>query len=208
MNGTRKASLAFNNVLTEELVAMPAAPFAEVVVAPMCFYSKGIDVAMIVHGDDFFAEGRAEAPASGGRVLAEQVPDQPRELGGHTAQERYQILPAREHLRHRRLDLDGRPCAQQEAGGRVQPWRSHGRSYATTPGSKATAANQEIQVARGKVALGLVMRGKSTPRVLDEARRHRVVRYIAGHLDWLFRWQGGGETLKALWPGGRRSRSR
>ena len=61
MNGTRKASLAFGSVLTEELVAMPAAPFAEVVVAPMCFYSKVVDVALIVHGDDFFAEGRAEA---------------------------------------------------------------------------------------------------------------------------------------------------
>ena len=56
MNGTRKASLAFGSVVTEELVAMLAAPFAEVVVAPMCF--DRIDVAMIVHGDDFFAEGR------------------------------------------------------------------------------------------------------------------------------------------------------
>ena len=46
--------------VTEELVAMPAAPFAEVVVAPRCFHSKGIDVAMIVRGDDFFAEGRAK----------------------------------------------------------------------------------------------------------------------------------------------------
>ena len=53
--------MAFGSVVTEKLVAMPTAPFAEVVVAPMCFYSKGIDVAMIVHGDDFFAEGRAEA---------------------------------------------------------------------------------------------------------------------------------------------------
>ena len=61
MNGTRKASLAFGSVVTKELVSMPAAPFAEVVVAPMCFYIKGIDVAMIVHGGDFFAEGRAEA---------------------------------------------------------------------------------------------------------------------------------------------------
>ena len=61
MNGTRKASLAFGGVVTEELVAVFAAPFAEVVVAPMCVYSKGIDVAMIVHGDDFFAEGRGEA---------------------------------------------------------------------------------------------------------------------------------------------------
>ena len=41
------------------------------------------------------------------------------------------------------------------------------------------------------------MRGTSTPRVLDEARLHRVMRYIAGTLgvDWLFRWQGGVETL-------------
>ena len=56
-----QASLAFGSVVTEELVALLAAPFAEVVVAPLCFYSKEIDVAMIVHGDDFFAEGRAEA---------------------------------------------------------------------------------------------------------------------------------------------------
>ena len=51
MNGTRKATLAFGSVVTEELVAMPAAPCAEVVVAPMCLCSKGIDVTMIVHGD-------------------------------------------------------------------------------------------------------------------------------------------------------------
>ena len=38
MNGTRKASLAFGSVVTKELVAMPAAPFAAVVVAPMCFF--------------------------------------------------------------------------------------------------------------------------------------------------------------------------
>ena len=44
---------------------------------------------------------------------------------------------------------------------------------------------------------GLVMRGVSTPRVLDEARRP-VVRHIPGapSVDWLFRWQGGGESLK------------
>ena len=40
---------------------MLATPFAEVVAAPLCFYSKWVDVAMIVYGDDFFAEGRAEA---------------------------------------------------------------------------------------------------------------------------------------------------
>ena len=44
---------------------------------------------------------------------------------------------------------------------------------------------------------GLVMRGMSTPRVLDEARLHRVVRYIvrAPKVHWLFRRQGGGETF-------------
>ena len=44
-----------------ELVAMPVAPFAEVVVAPMCFSRTGIDVTMIEHGSDFCTEGRAEA---------------------------------------------------------------------------------------------------------------------------------------------------
>ena len=37
INGTRKASLAFGSIFTEELVAMIAVPYAEVVVAPMCF---------------------------------------------------------------------------------------------------------------------------------------------------------------------------
>ena len=59
MNGTRKASLAFGNILTKELVATLT---ADVVFAPVCFYSQGIDVGMIVHGENFFAEGRAEAP--------------------------------------------------------------------------------------------------------------------------------------------------
>ena len=45
---------------------------------------------------------------------------------------------------------------------------------------------------------GFVMRGMCTARVLDEVRLHRAVRYIAGTpgVDWLFRWQGGAETLK------------
>ena len=60
-NGARKASFAFGSVVTEEVVAMPAAPCAEVVVAPMCFKSKGIDVTMIVHGEDLIAERRAAA---------------------------------------------------------------------------------------------------------------------------------------------------
>ena len=43
---------------------------------------------------------------------------------------------------------------------------------------------------RVQVDTGLVMRGMSTPRVLDEARLHRVVRYIAGHLVWCVRVVG------------------
>ena len=45
---------------------------------------------------------------------------------------------------------------------------------------------------------GLVMRGMSTPRVLDEARMLRAVRYSAGTpgLDWQFCWHGGAETIK------------
>ena len=51
MHGTRKASLAFGSIVTEGLVAMLAATFAEVVVAPKCFYGKEIDVPMIVPKD-------------------------------------------------------------------------------------------------------------------------------------------------------------
>ena len=40
INGTRKASLAFRSAVTEELVAMPAAPLADVVVASMCFLQQ------------------------------------------------------------------------------------------------------------------------------------------------------------------------
>ena len=44
---------------------------------------------------------------------------------------------------------------------------------------------------------GPVVRLVNTPRI-DEARLHRVVRCIAVALgvDWLVRWQGGGEALK------------
>ena len=51
---------------------------------------------------------------------------------------------------------------------------------------------------RVQIDTGLVMRGMSTPRVLDQARLHRVVRYIAGapRVDWLRRWQGCGEASK------------
>ena len=46
MSGMRKASLAFGSVVTQELVAMPAAPFAEEDVAPMFFHNKGTYVVM------------------------------------------------------------------------------------------------------------------------------------------------------------------
>ena len=51
---------------------------------------------------------------------------------------------------------------------------------------------------RVQLETGLVMRGMSTPRLLDDARLHRAVRCTAGTpgVDSLFRWQGGAETLK------------
>ena len=76
------------------------------------------------------------------------------------------------------------------------------------PGSKATKAERYRSLVERllhhslddplvQIGTGLVMRGMSTPRVLDEAR-HPVVRHIPGapSVDWLFHWQGGGETLK------------
>ena len=57
--------MAFGSVVTEELVAMLAAPFAEVVVASMCFDGKG---------DDFFRRKARGGFAPGRRVLALDVP--------------------------------------------------------------------------------------------------------------------------------------
>ena len=46
-NGARKANLAFGSVvITEELVALLAAPFAEVVVAPKCFHNVFLVVSL------------------------------------------------------------------------------------------------------------------------------------------------------------------
>ena len=99
-----------------------------------------------------------------------------------------------------------------------------GANDAATPGSKATGVNdphskdnltpertEEYRSLAGRLLshslgdlfaqfdTGLMMRGMITPRALDEARLHRAVRYIAGTLgvDWLFWWEGGGETTKS-----------
>ena len=184
VNGTRKASLAFGSVVTEELVAMLAAPFAEVVVAPMRSYSKGIDVAMIVHGDDFFAEGLADA-----------------------------LLQVDEYLRNKsRINLvtystdgwtrTGDPTHNKKL---VNELNLGGAKGAATPSSKATGVNDphsednltpektdKYRSLAGRLLChslddlgvqfdtGLVMRGMSTPRVLDEAPLHRALGYIAG----------------------------
>ena len=101
--------------------------------------------------------------------------------------------------------------------------RSAARGKLVTPGSKATGVKgphsednlitektekfrslagrllyHSMDDPRVQLETGLVMRGVSTTRVLDEARLHRAVRYIAGtpDVDWLFRWQGGAETSK------------
>ena len=53
---------------------MPAAPFAEVVVVPMCFFTaKGIDVAMIVHGDDFFVRRLCSRQMNTRRTSSESI---------------------------------------------------------------------------------------------------------------------------------------
>ena len=85
----------------------------------------------------------------------------------------------------RRLDLDGRSRAQQEACEQAQLWRG-----AATSGSKATAANDphsddnltsqrntgrsregySLDHSRVQFDTGLLMRGMRTLRVLDEAR--------------------------------------
>ena len=66
---------------------MLAAPFAEVVVPPMCFYSKVIGVPMIVHSDDLFPERRAEALLQVDEFVKE-IPNQSGESGGTRARQR------------------------------------------------------------------------------------------------------------------------
>ena len=85
-----------------------------------------------------------------------------------------------------------------------------GAKGAATPGSVATAANDphrkdnltskkaerygslagrllchSLDDPRVRSDTGRVIRGVSTPRVLDEARLHRVVRHLAEHPVWM-----------------------
>ena len=220
MNGTRKASLAFGSVVTEELVAMPAAPFAEVVVSPMCFYSKGLDVALLVHGDDFFAEGRAEALLQVDEYLRSKFRINLVSLAGPRQEKEIKFLKRVITYGPDGWTWTGDPAHRKQL---VDELNFGGAKGAATPGSKATAANDphredtltpqraekyrslagrllyhSLDGPRVQFDTGLVMRGMSTPRVLDEARLHRAVRYLAGApgVDWLFRWQGVGEALK------------
>ena len=138
---------------------------------------------MVVHADDLFAEGRAEA-----------------------------LLHVDEHLRNMlRINFvsfaitcgtdgwtwTGDPAHSKEPGRELKVGGPKGAATpANDPHSEDDSGrlqNHSMDDSRVQFDTGLVMRGMSTPKVLD-----RVVRYIAGALgvDWLFRGQGGGETLK------------
>ena len=77
---------------------MLAGPFAaKCVVAPMCFYCKRIDVAMIVHGDDCVAEGRAEALLQVGGYLKNKFRINLVSLAGHGHEKENRSLEACDH---------------------------------------------------------------------------------------------------------------
>ena len=178
---------------------MPTAPFAEVVVAPMCFYCKEIDVAMIVHGD-FFAEGRVEALL---QVDENKLRISPMSLAGPRHEKDIKSLE-----REITYGTDGWTWTDNPAQSKklVDELNLGGAKGAATPGSKAERyrslagrlLHHSSDDPRVQFDTGLVRRGMNTPRVLDESRLHRVASYIAGApgVAWLFRWQGGGETLK------------
>ena len=221
INGTRKASLTLGSVVAEELVAMSVAPFAEEVVAPMCFFRNGTDVALIVHGDVFFAEGRAEAFLQVDEYLRNQF------RINLVSQAGPRLIRASNSSCVFTYGSDGWTWTGDAAHSKklVDELNLGGAKGAATPGSKATAATdphsedtltsqraEKYKSLEGRLRYhflddprvqfdtGLVMRGTSTPRVPDEARLHREVRHIAGapYVDWLFRWRGGGEALKKM----------
>ena len=196
---------------------MPGADFEPVVIAPMCFYSRTIDVALLVHGDDFLAEGRAATLSQVGDYLTDKFRINLVALAGPDQ-------------KTKDLKILKRTLSCSEFGWTWQgderhvkdPVRELGLEKAKpagTPGSKATAGNlataeDEIDADRaarfkrlaGKLLYhslddprvqfetGMVMRGMSCPRELDEARLFRVIRYLVGVpvVGWLF---GGNRVM-------------
>ena len=210
MNGTSKTSLAFGRVLTEGFVAMRATPFAEVVVAATCFYSKGIDVATIVRGDDFFAEGRAEALLQVDEYLENNFRINLVSLAGPGHEKDIKFL---QRVITHNIDgcyWTGDPTHRKKLENELN---FGGAKGAVTPGSKARGVNEprskdnvtpektekyrslagrllyhSLDDLRVQFETSLVMRGISTPRVLDEARLHRAVRYWCGLAVSLAGW--------------------
>ena len=165
MNCTQKASFAFGSVVIEELVVMSAVPFAEVVVAPMYFASKRIDLAMIVHGDDFFAEGRAEALLQADEHLQNKFQISLVSLAGSWHEKDVKILK-----RVSTHGTNGWAWTSNPAHSKtfVDELNLGGAKGAVTPGSKATAANDPPRDGGPREGCSI------TPWMI------RVVRYIAG----------------------------
>ena len=165
---------------------MLAAPFAEVVVAPICFYSEGVDVAMIVHGDDFFAEGRAEALHQD-EYLKNKFRINLVSLAGRGHEKEIKFLKCVITYSSDGWTWTGDPTHRKKL---VNELNLGGAKGAVTSGSKATGVNgplsednlitektqkfrslagrllyQSLADPRVQFETGLVMRGMSTPRV-------------------------------------------
>ena len=58
MNGTRRASFLWGSTVCKVLTD---GGFTEDNVVPMCFYNKKLDCNVVVHGDDFGADGEHDS---------------------------------------------------------------------------------------------------------------------------------------------------
>ena len=133
---------------------MPTALFAEVVVAPVCFHSGRIDVAMIVHGDDFFAEGRAKALLQVDEYLRNKFRITLVSLAGPRHEKDIKLDKRVINFGTHGWTWTGDPAHSRKL---VDELNFGGAKGAATPGSKATAANDpHSEVARGKVAASLL----------------------------------------------------
>jgi hypothetical protein len=223
MNGTRKASQAFGKVVKDEVLGMPGADFVLVAVSPMTFYSLPLDVALLVHGDDFFGEGTQDQLSRVGTYLDNKFRINLIGMIGPGCNDTTLKMLKREISFHGdRFEWAGDPKHRTEL---IEQLGLLGAKLAATPGTKQTVDNlpncedalsgervKNFQSGAGKLLYhsaddprvqfetNMVMRGMANPTELDHARLMRVVRYLvgAGDVVWVYKFQSGPQLLYSL----------
>ena len=195
MNGTRKASRAFGNVVKGEMLGMPGADFVLVAVSPMTFYSLPLDVAFLVHvGTCLDNKFRINLIGM---------------IGPGCNDTTLKMLKREISFHGDRFEWAGDPKHRTEL---IEQLGLLGAKPAAIPGTKQTVDNlpncedalsgervKSFQSGAGKLLYhsaddprvqfetNMVMRGMANPTELDHARLMRVVRCLvgAGDLVWV-----------------------